>query len=351
MAVGVVLLAVCTAIVAIGYAAKSRTDIDATTEVAAVVVLAAGTLAGSGQVQLASGLIAATALLLLEKGRLHALVSRIDDATLRASARFAVLALVILPLLPAGAYGPFGAVRPRELWALVLFFSGLSFAAWIARRLLGSAQGTIVTGVLGGLISSTSVTLAFARASRDGRGARELALGSIGACTVMLVRVAAASAILNWPVARAFMPYVSIAGIIGVGVLALALWRRPSRGGAPPAADESPLQLRAALVMTVLFAFVLVIISAVIAWWSLRALMLTSAMIGLTDLDALTLSLARNGAGLSPEQAGRALAVGVLSNTLLKGAVAVSIGRGLYRAITGAVLGAMAVGVAVLLWL
>jgi uncharacterized membrane protein (DUF4010 family) len=261
------------------------------------------------------------------------------------------LALVILPLLPAGAYGPFGAVRPRELWALVLFFSGLSFAAWIARRLLGSAQGTIVTGVLGGLISSTSVTLAFARASRAGSGARELALGSIGACTVMLVRVAAASAILNLPVARAFMPYVSIAGIIGVGVLALALWRRPSSDGAPPAADESPLQLRAALVMTVLFAFVLVIISAVIAWWSLRALMLTSAMIGLTDLDALTLSLARNGAGLSPEQAGRALAVGVLSNTLLKGAVAVVIGQGRYRAITGGVLGAMAVGVAVLLWL
>ena len=109
---------------------------------------------------------AATTLLLVEKTRLHAMMARVDDAALRASARFAAMACIILPLLPPGPYGPLDAIRPRELWALVLFFSGLSFAAWLARRLVGPDRGTIVAGVLGGLISSTSVTLNFAGSSQ-----------------------------------------------------------------------------------------------------------------------------------------------------------------------------------------
>ena len=118
----------------IGYAAKSREDIDATTEVAAIVVIASGVLAGSGDTGTASAIIAVTTLLLIEKQRLHALTRWLDEEALLASVHFAVLALVVLPLLPAGAYGPFGAIRPRELWIFVLFFSGLSFCAWIARR-------------------------------------------------------------------------------------------------------------------------------------------------------------------------------------------------------------------------
>ena len=109
---------------------------------------------------------------------------------IRASVRFAAMACVILPLLPVGPYGPYGAIRPRELWALVLFFSGLSFGGWIARRLVGARQGVIVAGILGGVISSTSVTWHFAHNSRQ-KGAPRLALaaGAIAACTVMLMRV------------------------------------------------------------------------------------------------------------------------------------------------------------------
>jgi uncharacterized membrane protein (DUF4010 family) len=84
-----------------------------------------------GSVRLASGIIALATLLLVEKSRLHALVKRIDDVGLRSGVRFAVMALVVLPLLPEGPYGPLGGIRPRELWALVLFFSGLSFAGYV----------------------------------------------------------------------------------------------------------------------------------------------------------------------------------------------------------------------------
>jgi len=340
------------ALVAIGYAGRVRQDIDATTEVAAVVVLAAGAAAGGGQLALASAIVSVTAVVLLEKGRLHALVGRVDDIALRASARFAVLALVVLPLLPAGEYGPFGAVKPRTLWAFVLFFSGLSFLAWLARRFVGPAIGIVAAGALGGVISSTSVTLTFARTSRRGQDAAALAIGTVSACTVMLVRVAIAAAILNWSIAQAFIPY-AVAGLVA-GALAIAAlaweWRGPESTSDHAGEEGSPLQLRAALQMAVFFQIVMIVVAAVTAWWSLRAILITSAMIGLTDLDALTLSLSRQATTLAPGLAARALSVGALSNTLLKLAVTLSIGAPQYRWRAGTALAVIAIAIGGALW-
>jgi uncharacterized membrane protein (DUF4010 family) len=178
----IALLAGATAIIVAAYVAASRRDVDATTEVAALVVIAAGVLAGLGSLRLASGIIALLSLLLVEKSRLHSMVARIDDVALRAAVRFGVMALVVLPVLPSGPYGPLGGIRPRELWALVLFFSGLSFVGFVARRAVGPEHGYLATGLIGGLISSTNVTFTFARASRrHPTNARELAFGTIAA--------------------------------------------------------------------------------------------------------------------------------------------------------------------------
>lgn len=144
------LLAGTAALIVAAYMAASRAEVDGTTEMAALVVLAAGVVAGLHELRLASATIAVTTLLLVEKSRLHKIVERIDDASLRAGLRFAVMAVVILPILPAGPYGPLGGIRPRQLWAMVLFFSGLSFAGYIARRWMGSKRGYPIAGLLGG---------------------------------------------------------------------------------------------------------------------------------------------------------------------------------------------------------
>ena len=349
-ALAAVLLAAAAALILLSYAVASRVDIDATTEVAAIVVLAAGTLSGAGFLALASAVIAATALLLLEKTRLHALVSRIDDASLRASVRFGAMACIVLPLLPVGPYGPFDAIRPRELWALVLFFSGLSYVGWIARRLVGPHRGSVVSGILGGIVSSTSVTLQFARDSRGhGAPARALAVGAIAANTVMLLRVTVACAVLNLPLAAAVIPFALPAFAIGVIAL-IAAWRLNEPASAEPSVNHSPLQLRAALQMTGLFQLVLFVVFAVRSRWGSDALVATSAFIGLTDLDALTLSLARSSLQSDAIPAATvALVTGVVSNTLLKLLVAVAIGRGLFRVMTALVLGVMALAMTVAL--
>lgn len=337
-----VLLGGAVALVAAAYVAGSRHDIDGTTEAAALVVLAAGVIAGIGSVRLASGIIALLTLLLIEKSQLHAWVQRLDDVGLRSGVRFAVMALVVLPLLPEGPYGPFGGIRPREIWLLVLFFSGLSFAGYVARRIVGPGHGYLVTGLLGGLVSSTNVTFTFARTSRsDPAAARGLAFGAVAANAMLYPRVLVATAILNAAVVRPLVPYL-IAPALAAALIAALGVRRSAQAGATGVSDRNPLQLRAALQMAVLFQAVLLAVHVVADVWGQSGVFTSAAVLGLSDVDALTLSMARGVATTeSPAVAATAIAVGVLSNTAMKLGLSLFLGSAAFRIIAGGALALM----------
>lgn len=343
----VVLTAGAVALVISGYLAASRRDVDATTEAAALVVIGAGLAAGVGWVTVASGVIAVSTLLLVEKSHLHALVGRIDDDELRAAARFGVMAIVILPLLPEGPFGPFGGIRPRGLWLLVLFFTGLSFSGYLARRIFGATQGYPLAGLLAGLISSTNVTFTFARLSRRERGlSRPLAVGTIGACTVLFPRVFVATCVLNLTVARALLPYLAVPFAVGVMTLVL-WWRTDADVGDPSETPSNPLQIRPALEMAALFQVVLSAVDAARRFFGESGLLISGAVLGLTDVDALTISMARMpAAGIAPDVAAEAIAIGILANCVLKLGLAVVYGTPSFRRLTSAALATMAVAIA-----
>lgn len=345
-----ILLAAAAALVVVAYLAASRTDVDGTSEVAALVVLAAGFLSGTGALELGSGVIALTVLMLVEKGRLHAWVQALNDAELRAGARFAVMAVVILPLLPEGPYGPLGGIRPRLLWMLVLLFAGLGFAGYIARRLVGPGRGSVVTGLLGGLVSSTQVTLAHARASRDDPDlGLPLASGALAASSMLFVRTGVAAAVLAPPLAVALLPSLVLPAVCGLIATVLAL--RPAPAPAAPA-PANPLQLRAALQMALLFQVVLTLVGAAREGFGATGLLVSGALLGLTDVDAVTVSMSRMLAeGAAVSAAAEALAVAMLSNTLLKLGLAAVIGRGRFRVATVAGLALIALAIAAVLLL
>jgi len=344
-AFAMVLAAGAVALVVAGYVAASRTDVDATTEVAALVVIGAGLAAGSGWAAVGSGVIAVCTLLLVEKSRLHALVARIDDEELRAAARFAVMAVVILPLLPEGPFGPWGGIRPRALWLLVLFFTGLSFCGYLARRIFGATQGYPLAGALAGLVSSTNATFTFARLSRRERElSGPLAVGTIAACTMLFPRVLVATCVLNLGVARSLLPYLALP--FALGVTALLVQRRAGAGIAIPSERPSnPLQIRPALQMTLLFQLVLFVVDAARRWFGESGVLISGAALGLTDVDALTISMAR-APGIAPAVAAQAIAIGILANSLLKLGVALVYGTPSFRRVTSGALGAMAAAIA-----
>ncbi len=344
----IVLTAGAVALVVSGYVAASRREIDATTEAAALVVIGAGLAAGVGWLALASGIIAVSTLLLVEKSRLHALVGRVDDEELRAAARFGVMAIVILPLLPEGPIGPFGGIRPRELWLLVLFFTGLSFAGYLARRIFGAGRGYPLAGLLGGMISSTNVTFTFARLSRQEQTlAQPLAMGAIAACTMLFPRVAVAACVLNLAVARLLLPYVAAPFVIGAVALAL-WWRKGAESVRQPERPTNPLQIGPALEMAALFQFVLFAVGATGRVFGDSGLLVSGAVLGLTDVDALTISMTTTPIlGNAPAVAAKAIAIGILVNCLLKTVLAVVLGTPRFQRVTGALLAAMAAAIGV----
>lgn len=340
----VVLLSAAGALIAIGYARASAHDVDATTEVAAIVVLAAGVLAGVGQISAAMGIVAVTVLLLVEKSRLHALVGHLDDEGIGAGARFAVMALVVLPLLPEGAFGPFGVFRPRTLWAVVLLFSGLSFSSYVIRRTVGSEQGYAISGILGGFISSTSVTLTMSRLSQTETTAHgALASGVMGANAMLFLRVLVAAGVLAPAVpAHLWLPF-ALPFAIGAG---LTLWGMRTKRMGPPQRPhgDNPLHFGAAVQMAVLFQAVMVVMAIVQRSLGTRGLYGSAALIGSSEVDAMVVAVTRAvAAGTAPAVAAIAITIGVLANTITKLLIALVIGRGRFRLWTASGLGLMAV--------
>ena len=329
------------AITVAAYVAASRHDIDGTTEVGALVVLAAGVLAGLGMLRLASAIITIEILVLLEKSRLHALVRRIDDLELRAAVRFAVMAVVMLPLLPTGSYGPWGGVRPRELWLLVLFFSGLSFLGQVLGRVVGPGRGYVVGGALGGLASSTNVTFTFARLSRaEPASARALAIGAVCANAVLYPRVFVALAVMNPALIPAVGPYLIAPALLAGIVAGIGAWTCTPYGAESPIASRNPLQLLAALQMAAVFQVVILVVNAARAGFGAAGVLTTAAALGLTDVDALTMSMARDvGRTGAVDTAAAAIAIGILANVSLKSGIALVFGSSRFRMIVGTTLG------------
>jgi uncharacterized membrane protein (DUF4010 family) len=349
-ALAAILFAGAVAIVVVGYVAASRERVDATTEVAALVVIAAGLLAGAGAYRFASGIIALTTLLLVEKSKLHALVRRIDDQGLRAGVRFAVMALVVLPLLPEGPYGPLGGLRPRELWTLVLFFSALSFAGHLARRVAGPRHGYFVTGLLGGLVSSTYVTFTFARMSRtDPSDERGLIFGTIAANALLFPRVLVATAALNPGLVFPLLPYLVLPAVLA-GLIAAWGARGTVVVEGRDLSLDNPLRLRTAMQMAALFQVVLMAVYLARQWWGPSGVLASAAVLGFTDVDALTVSMANEGArAASLNTAAMAIAIGVLSNTTLKLGIALGFGSVRFRTVVGGTLFVMMLTLAAVL--
>lgn len=327
--------------------------VEATTEIAALVVLAIGAISGLGFPLVTSAVAAIMVLALAEKKAIHGVVRRLGEPELTAAFRFGVMALVILPILPAGPYGPYDSIRPRALWSTVLLFSAINFAAYLARQALGLRRGYSVSGLLGGLVSSTAVTLQFSRKSREDPGSGPaLALGVVGACTVLVLRVVTVTAVLNLALVQQLVPYLLPMFLAGAAIFVVLYLRQADAGSAEseePVAN--PLGLQSSLLMALAFQVTLLVIGWLQQGVGDSGVLLSAAALGLTDMDALTYGMNRlGGSGEALTLAARGITIGILSNTALKLTVAVLVGRGSYRWMVAVSLLLLAAGGGIGLW-
>jgi uncharacterized membrane protein (DUF4010 family) len=299
------------AYLAIAYAPKLKAKGDATSPIAATATIATAFLAGAGQIGLAGAAAAIIVLVLALKDELHEFVGDLDEKDVKALARFAVIALAVLPFLPDHNFGPYDAWNAAKLWWIVILVTGFSFAGYVANRIFGARHGTIATALIGGAYSSTAVTQSLAQRLGSSQAAGAEAAGIALASAVMYLRVLILVAILAtrliWPFAIVVAPPLIVAWAAGWW-----LYRTAPRSDAP-APPGNPIALVPALTFLAFLA-----VAAVVARWAQsefgqEGIAVLLLLMGSLDVDAAIVT-----AGNLPSEAiGAQLAALALGGTIL----------------------------------
>lgn len=293
--------------------------------VAAICVFGLGGLAVVGDQQVAAGAGAALAALLASREAMHGVLRKITWVELRAAIVLAVMTAIVLPLLPNRTVDPWGGLNPWEIWFFTVLTAAISFLGYIAVRVLGAARGLLVSALAGALVSSTAVTLAFARTARESRNVRSLASAAALAAMVSILRVTAVVALLQ----AHLLPVMAPAALAGAGVFALfgllLIFRAGDGEATAPAGN--PFALGTLLIFALGFAIVSTASAALAGRFGGASLLATSALSGAFDVDVAVLSALRLlGQGIGEAAIGAAILAALCANALGRLSLAIPAG-------------------------
>ncbi len=353
----VVVLFSLSLLIAIAYQANTRLGrLGITTETAAILTLLTGVLCYYDHFKVAAALAVVITWLLSLKVEMHGLAARMTREDLFAVLKFAVITVIVLPVLPNVNYGPepLNVLNPHRIWLMVVFISGISFLGYVLVKVLGPRRGIGVSGLLGGLVSSTAVTLSLSQRSHDqAELANPLALAITISWTTMYLRVLIVVAVLNQQMAGVLWKPMLASTAMGLAYCGY-LYPRQRTDETGNLEFSNPFELRPALQFGLLYAIILVVSRAAQVSLGDTGVYLSSMVAGLMDLNAISVSMAELSAGaaaLAVETAARALVLATVANTLVKGGIVLTTGsRELRRALWPGLLLMIATGIGVV-WL
>ena len=318
-------------LVVAGYTVTAkRRSFGLTSEIAAVVVFLLAAMVMYDQQVVAVALAVVTAAILAYKQPLHSFVDRLGWDDVYAGVRLLIATFIALPLLPNEPIDPWGALNPYKLWLLVILISSLSLVGYVLTRWLGPARGAALTGATGGLVSSTAVTLSFAKEAREKpKKSAALACGILLAWVVMFVRVVILVGIVNRPLLTHVLVPFAVMAIVAGAFAAWLYYRNGTAGAAAAKGDvdlKNPFSLMEAAKFGAVFAVVLLAVKLVQAYFPPQGMYFVAALAGLTDVDAITLSMAEFAKSGDAAIAVIAIVIAAVSNTLVKCGLAVGLG-------------------------
>ncbi len=298
-----------------------------TTETTIIIIVLLGALCYLDHLALAVALGIATAVLLSLKLETDRLVQAMTREDLTAALQIAVISAIILPVLPNESLWPppFDVLNPFKIWLMVVFISAINFLGYLAIKIIGPEQGIGLTGLLGGLVSSTAVTLGFSeRSKREISLAKPFALAITIAWTVMFARVLVEVGILNFPLLKVIWLPIAASGVAGLAYCILLFFtqRATEKGDLE---FSNPLDLVSAIKFGLLYAFVLLVARAAQLYFGNTGVLVSSILSGMADVDAITLSLAelsRSGS-LDMNIAALSIVLAAMSNTVVKGGIVI----------------------------
>ena len=346
------LLVVAGAMIASNFSARQEEQYRGfTTEAAIIVTYGLGAAAWFGQATLAVMLAIATTVLLYFKAELSRFSRRMTPKDINSILQFAVLSLVVLPILPSQDYGPYGALNPRQIWWMVVLISGLALAGYLALRIIGTRHGAALLGIFGGLASSTATTMMFSRHARDHvHLVRMAAIVILIANLMVMIRLGVVAGLVA-PSLVGQIAVVFACGLVPGLALTLYGWKILNAGGELPMPSvKNPTELKTAISFGLLYAIVLLASAWLQEIAGNRGLYIVALASGLTDADASVLSALRlyNLERIPATEAVTAVTLALMANLVFKIGLVVSIGGGplARHALPGllAIGGGMAVG-------
>jgi uncharacterized membrane protein (DUF4010 family) len=323
------LVAFVGALVLISYIRSSREHLGATTEVVTLLAPILGATVAGGEAMLAASSAVVVALLLTLKAPLHRIAGSVSESEILAILKFGVVAVVLVPLLPNESMGPYQAVVPRQVGIVVVILCAVSLGGYLLVRLLGSRAGWALAGLLGGLVSSTAVTLSFSGKARQLPGLqRPLAVGVLLASTILYARGLLLFSFFDRELAANLAPRLVLLLVVSAG---LAAWQYRGSGTETDTgrmALDNPVELGRAVGLALLFAGVLVAARAAEAHLGAQGLMMTGLVGGLVDVDSVTVAAAqlRKQGIASFGAAGSAYLLATVSNLGVKGGMVAVVG-------------------------
>lgn len=307
---------------------KGEADPGQTTEFTALVMYGVGALVVMGPMAVPVVLSGAVAVLLQLKVELHSFAGRLGKEDLKAIMQLVLVALVILPVLPDRSFGPYGVLNPYQIWWMVALIAGLSLAGYVAYKLFGAHAGAALSGILGGLISSTATTVSYARRTRESPDSARLAtlvvvITSAVVYGRLLVEIAAVAP-------RSFTVLAPpIAVMLGISMLlSLGAWLMSRGREAEPLIQGNPAEMTSALTFGALYALILLAVAFARDRFGTAGLYAAAGLSGLTDMDAITLSTARlvDSGKVAAGDGWRAILLASFSNLLFKAGIIAALG-------------------------
>ncbi|MAP79943.1 MAG: hypothetical protein CL526_02525 [Aequorivita sp.] len=307
-----------------------ETDIGQTTEVAALLMFAVGAYLVMGDRVIAVIVGGTMAVLLYLKERLHSFIEKLSEKDLAAIMTFAGISLIILPILPDKTYGPLDVLNPRNIWLMVTLIVGISVVGYFIYKFVGKKVGIISNGVLGGLISSTATTVSYARKTKDSSSINIMAAFVITAASaIAFVRVLIeVGVVIPNKLPELILPIAAV--LVLMILLCVGLFYLISKNGEDDKMPEpeNPAQFKSALIFGLLYGAILLAVAFTKQEFGNDALYVVAIISGLTDVDAITLSLSQTmkSGGLNTSTGWRLILLASLSNLVFKGIMAAVLG-------------------------
>jgi uncharacterized membrane protein (DUF4010 family) len=317
---------------------KAEKTFSATTAIAGMLTFALGAYAVVGDERIAAAATVAAAGLLAIREELHGLVEKITWPELRSGLLLLAMTFIALPIMPADPIGPFGGVNPREVWIIAIVLACVSFMGYAAVKYLGARPGVLLAAAAGGLVSSTAVTVANARRAAANEGSPQLLAAGVSVATaVSFLRVFTIAGVLKPNLLPLMGPALIAATAAALGfAFASVFWRKVGTPQPQMTDFSNPFGFWSVIGFALFLGLIIVLGRAVGEVFGIAAAIAGAVVIGLADVDSVTVSLARmTPQPLSLEDAAHAMLAAVASNTLCKVAIGAIIGRGRFAAEIG----------------